>query len=126
MPFVARHIQRTQTIQLNEQPSKVFPLFEPLPEREWAEGWEPIILYPSSGEAETGAVFISQHPGEPDTIWAISAYDKAGFHITYLRVTPGLRIGFVDIQCEGHEDRTTSATISYTFTALSERGNAYI
>lgn len=126
MSFVAQHVQRTQTIRLAAPPSKVFPLFEPLPEREWAEGWEPTMLFPLSGVAEAGAVFTSHYPGEPDTIWAISAYDKASSHITYVRVTPGLQVAFVDIQCEESEGGTTNATVSYTFTALSEAGNALI
>lgn len=126
MSFVARHIQHTQIIQLAAPPSRVFRLFEPLPERAWAEGWEPLMLYPLTGAAEVGTVFTSSHPGEPDTIWAISAYDKARFHIAYVRVTPGSRVAFVDIQCAERESGTTSATISYTFTALSEAGNAYL
>jgi hypothetical protein len=126
MSFVAQHIQRTQTIHLAGPPSRVFPLFEPLPEREWAEGWEPTMLFPPSGEAEVGAVFTSHHSGEPETIWAISVYDKASFHITYVRVTADSRVAFVDIRCAGREDGTTSATVSYTFTALSEAGNAFI
>ena len=52
-------------------------------------------------------------------------YDSANFHLTYLRVTPGSRVGQIDIQCQEAPGGTTDASVTYTFTALSEQGNAF-
>lgn len=122
----ARHVSRTATIHLTAPESRVFPLFEPIDEKLWAEGWEPEMLHPESGAAQQGAVFLTRHPGEPVTIWTIARYEPDKHQISYVRVTPESRLAWVDIQCVGNEDGTTSATISYTFTALSELGNQFI
>jgi hypothetical protein len=126
MPFSANHESRSRMIQLLAPPGRVFPLFEPVGEREWAADWEPEFLYPRSGAAEVGAVFTTRHPGEADTIWTITAHDPARFHLTYLRVTPGSCVGLVDIGCDGAPDGTTHAAVTYAFTALGEAGNNFL
>ncbi len=126
MSFTARRVSQTRSIHLAALPSQVFPLFEPIGEKAWAEGWEPTMLFPSSGAAEVGAIFTTQHLPEGETIWTMLDYDQATFHIAYLRVTPGLQVGHIDIQCRETPDGETDATVTYTFTALSDHGNAFI
>lgn len=41
----AKRISRTSTITLNSSLETVFPLFGPVKEMEWAEGWQPEIIY---------------------------------------------------------------------------------
>jgi hypothetical protein len=41
----AKRISRSSTITLNAPLEKVFPLFGPIKEMEWAEGWQPEIMY---------------------------------------------------------------------------------
>ena len=126
-PFKAQRVTRTATLTLPAPPERVFPLFGPIREAEWAEGWQLNMIYSVSplGE-EVGAVFITQHPGEPDTIWLIMKFDAAAFIIEYARVTPGLRIARVMIQCSAAGEGETNAVVTYQFTALSEAGNAFI
>ncbi len=126
MSFTSQHISRTRMIHLVAASERVFPLFEPIGEKAWAEGWEPTLLFPDSGAAEEGTIFVTQHPGEADTIWTITTYDLAHCHLTYLRVTPGSRVGFVDAQCQDAPDGTTWASVTYTLTALSEAGNEHL
>jgi len=92
----------------------------------WAAAFEPQMRHPSSGVAEEGAVFTTQHAGEPDTIWTLTTYDPARWSLAYLRVTPGSRVGRVEICCVEAANGTTDATVTYTFTALSDAGNAFI
>ena len=126
-PFKGSRVTRTAALTLPSPPEQVFPLFGPIREAEWAEGWEPKMIYSESplGE-ETGAVFTTQHPGEPDTIWMITQYDPTNYAIKYARVTPGLRIAQVTIMCERERDGATRAAVTYQFTALSEAGNSFI
>ena len=126
MAFTAEHVSRAQTIHLAAPASRAFPLFEPIDEKQWAAGWEPAMLFPASGAAQEGAVFTTRHADNTDTIWAITSYDPASFHIVYLRVTPGSRVGIIDIRCADAQDGTTHATVTYTFTALSEAGNTFL
>jgi hypothetical protein len=125
--FAAAHVTRTGTLHLAAPPARCFPLFEPIGEKRWAAGWEPRMLYPASGEATEGSVFITQdaaHPGEPETIWSIVAYDPRRYRIAYVRVTPAVRLGHIDITCVAATAGTTRTHVTYTFTALSDHGNA--
>jgi hypothetical protein len=126
MTFEPLHVSRSGIIHLPTSPEQVFPLFEPIGEMRWAEGWSPRVLYPASGEACLGMVFTTQHPGESETTWTVAAYDPYRCHITYVRQTPGSRIGVVDVSCAAIEDHASEVTVTYTFTALSEEGNAAI
>ncbi len=127
MSFTADHISRTQTIQLAAPPSRVFPLFEPIGEQAWAIDWKPAFRFPATGAAQAGMVFTTQvHEDESESIWTITAYDPANLQLTYLRLTPGSRVGIIDIRCEAAQDSTTLASITYTFTALSEDGNEFL
>lgn len=126
MPFVSQHVSHSHTLRVNAPIERVFPLFEPLGERAWATGWQPVMLYPPSGAARAGTVFTTDYDGEDTTIWTIAAYDATAGLITYHRVTPGSRAGIIAIHCAATSDGATDATITYTFTALSDAGNDFI
>lgn len=126
MSFTPGHVARQQSIHLSAPPSQVFPLFEPIGESAWAEGWQPTILFPADGAAQVGAVFTASHPIEGESIWTMPVYDPTSFHLAYLQVTPGSRVGNIDIRCQEVPGGTTRATVGYTFTALSEQGNEFI
>ncbi len=127
MSFTAQRVRHTHTIRLSAPPGQVFPLFEPIGEKAWAEGWEPHMLFPADGAAEPDAVFTTQqHPNESESIWTMTVYDPDNFHLAYLRVTPGSRLAHLDIQCQEAPGGTTDASVTYVFTALSEQGNEFI
>jgi uncharacterized protein YndB with AHSA1/START domain len=125
--FKAERVIRTATLTLHATPERVFPLFGPVREAEWADGWQPNMIYAESELAEErGAVFTTTHPGEADTIWMITFYDRDRFMIEYVRATPESRIAVVTIQCEAEPNGTTASHVTYQFTALSEAGNRSI
>ena len=113
----------SQVIHLAAPPGRVFPLFEPLGEKAWAADWDPQMLYPADGAAEAGAVFTTGHAPAGESIWTMTVYDPATFHLAYLRVTPGAQVAFIEIQCADADNGTTRATVSYTLTGLSAAGN---
>jgi hypothetical protein len=47
------------------------------------------------------------------------------YHVRYARVTPTSRFGFVEMSCEV-QGQNSRATVTYTFTPLTEAGNAYL
>lgn len=126
MSFTAEHVTRTQVIHLAAPPSQAFPLFGPVGERAWTEGWNPTMLYPLDGSEQADAVFTVLHPTQGESIWAMPIYDPADCHLTYVQVTPGSRVSTIDIRCQEAPGGTTHASVAYTFTALTDQGNAFI
>jgi len=124
--FAAQQITRTHTICLPAAPARVFPLFSPLGEKHWEPDWNPEMLYPASGAAQIGTVFTTQHADEPVKIWTIIGYDREQMQISYLNVAPTSHLSRIDIGCGATGTQATSASITYTLTALTPQGNAYL
>ena len=121
------HISRTATITLNDLPDKILPLFTAYGETLWVNGWNPEYVYPEDGEAKTGSVWKTQHDkNDPETVWVTINYDTETQSVTYVNVIPNKQVTRIDIQCDTLEDRKTSAEITYTITALGEKGTDYI
>jgi len=125
--FTSSRISRTSTITLNAPLGEVFPLFGPIREREWAPGWDPQILYSTTDLVEEHMVFKTpSHHGhiEPDYTWIVSKYlpDQALIEYT---VFTAERLWWITVQCyEDLPNQTTKAEITYTYTGLTDRGNA--
>lgn len=125
--FTAQRIAKTATIVINAPLDRAFPLFGPIKEKEWAAGWNPQILYPSMNLVEERMIFKTSSPhghNEPDYIWTVSKYIPAQALIEYMVHTPE-RIWWITIECrENSKGGTTEAEITYTYTGLTDRGNA--
>jgi len=125
--FVAQRLIRMASIRLLAAPERVFPLFEPLGEREWATDWEPVLLYPTSGAAEEQAVFLTPHlHSTTPAIWTITRFAPQDYEIRYLRVAPNEHVAEISITCVELDDGQTQASIAYVFTGLSAEGNLYV
>jgi len=124
--FKSQRISKTSVITLNAPLSKVFPLFGPIREKEWAAGWNPQLIYSITGLVEEHMVFRTQshHKHEPDYTWILSRYVPDQAFIEYTVFTSE-RLWWITIQCrEGSIADTTEAEITYTYTGLTENGNA--
>lgn len=123
--FKSERISKTSTITLNAPIDKVFPLFNPINEKEWAAGWNPHVLYPSTGSVEERMVFrtLSHHGQGSDSIWTITKYHPDQSFIEYFVFTSE-RLWWISIQCdEGNGGDKTVAKITYTYNGLTEAGN---
>ena len=124
--FKVGRISRASTITLHAPLDSVFPLFGPVREKDWEAGWDPQVLYSTSELVEEHMVFRtrSHHGDEPHFTWTVSRYHPEQAFIEYTVFAPD-RLWWIAIQCrEGAQGETTQAEITYTFTGLSERGNA--
>jgi len=125
--FTSKRISKTAAITLNAPLDKAFPLFGPIKEKEWAAGWNPQILYSTTNLIDEHMVFKTLSPhghDEPDYIWTVSKYMLAQALIEYMVYTPE-RVWWITIQCRADiPDQTTRAEITYTFTGLTDKGNA--
>jgi hypothetical protein len=124
--FVAQHITRSHTIHLPATLQQVFPLFEPLGEKQWSPGWDPEMLYPPDGAAQVGAVFMTNQADESTRVWTIIAYEKEQAHVTYFNVLPSSHASWINVRCERAGAQTSNAHITYTLTALTQQGNTYL
>jgi hypothetical protein len=118
-------ISQTSIIVLRAPLKRVFPLFGPIREMEWAAGWEPQVLYATADLEERMVFKVQSHHGqEPDSTWTVSKYSPDQAFIEYTVFTPE-RIWWITIECKaGKTGETTEAKITYTYTGLTERGNA--
>jgi hypothetical protein len=125
--YAHRREAYTATIMLSALPADVFPLFGPVEEAQWAEGWSPDVLYSSRPDAaELNAVFRTHHPGGTEAIWTVVHYDVANHAISYVRVRPDSHVARIDITCLLHGDGQTQATVTYTFTTLGPDGDDFL
>jgi hypothetical protein len=110
---------------IDAEPSVVHALICPVKEAEWLEGWDYDLIYSQSGVAEYGCVFVSQSAGE-ETIWLITKRDDVACETEFARVTPGSRVALVAVRIEDSGNQTSRVHISYTITALTVAGNAFV
>jgi hypothetical protein len=110
---------------LNGKSDLVFSLFDPIGEKKWAENWNPTIVFPESG-VHQGSVFTSRDHDGTETIWIITKFDKNSQSIVYTSVTPSFKVSLIEISCEPDGANRTKARVTYTITALSEKGKQHI
>ncbi|TIO74924.1 MAG: SRPBCC family protein [Mesorhizobium sp.] len=119
------HLERSHRIVLAGPVERVFPLFTPIGETLWVDGWDPEFLHPKNGETREGMVFRTSH-GDETTLWACTDWDPQAHKVRYARVTPESRFGFVEVTCRQVDTGGTQASIAYTLTALNEAGRSYL
>ena len=123
--FVARQVTRSHVLSLNGGIDDVFGLFDPIGEKKWSEDWNPLMVFPPSGICQ-GAVFETKGKDERKTIWVISAFDLNNRSIIYTTVTPDFKVSVIEVKCEPDDISHTKAHVTYTVTALSEKGTQYL
>ncbi len=123
--FVARRISQTRRLKLNSSLKTVFPLFGPIKERLWVQGWDPEIVYLNAEEIAEHMIFRTppRFEKEPPYTWILSKYAPERAFVEYTVFTPE-RLWTIAVQCEETTPQTTQAEITYTYTGLSEQGNA--
>lgn len=122
--FMPKRISKTATIVLNGSVENVFPLFGPIKEMEWAPGWNPEVVYSDNNVVEEHMIFRSKgkYENEDYYTWIISQYYPEKYLIEYT-VSTADRIWTIRVACASF-DKKTKATVAYTYTGLTERGNS--
>jgi hypothetical protein len=117
------HITRTHTLYFKADIDTVFPLFTPLEEKKWVQGWDATLIFSHTDAArETGCIFSTPHMGLPETIWVLSRYDDVNRVIQYVRFAAGHHVALIDINAE----EQTRVQVTYTLTGLSDQGDHYL
>jgi hypothetical protein len=117
------HAERNFTVHLDAAPGQVFPLFDPIGEREWAPGWDPKMIFPADGSCpEKGSVFTtSDEDGEE--IWLVTGYDAQNGFISYVAVLPGRVVTEVEVRVQKRSENKSVAEVTHRRTALAAVGN---
>src|SRR6476620_4572085 len=84
-PTRATHTYRQK---LDAPPAKVFPLYCPVREAEWADGWMPELVISSSGIAERNCVFVTRDEHGTAT-WYITRYEPENWLSEMLKIVQG-------------------------------------
>jgi len=118
-------VTRTYVQKLQASPGEVFPLLCPVRETEWVDGWDPLVVYSRCGLAEPDCVFLTGNE-EPDSVWVVTNRDSDNFEMEIIKVTPWTTVAKITISLRQNEQSGTDATVTYTYTALSEAGKEFV
>jgi len=116
-------VSRTGVQTWEAPPERVLPLLTPLGEKAWAVGWEPELRWQAPGNGE-GTLFITRSHGPGETVWVLHTFDAPRGRVAYTHLSPGFMLVELDLSLTPLGGKRTRAEIRYTFTALSEAGNA--
>lgn len=122
--FESKRVTRTYAQKILAPPDNILPLLCPVREAEWLEGWEAEMVYSLSGFAEDGCIFKTRRHKEAEDIWVVTLREP--LRVDFTIVTPGLLVGQIRIEMEAQDDGATTSRVTYTFTSLGEKGNAFI
>ena len=117
-----RRVTHSYVQTIEGTPEVIFPLYCPVKETEWCEGWDPALVYSESGVAEPDCVFMTRD-GEVESAWFVTRHEPEVGVVEMVKHTP--RIAFVKLRIAlaPLTDKTTRATISYSYTALGSEGD---
>jgi len=122
MESVPALTERTSVIRLEGDVARVFPLFGPLRESEWAEGWTPRIVWPADEVVQERLVFVvrSPHGAGRETMWVVSRYDEDQALVEYTVFEPE-SVHWIRIRCRSAGDsKETEAAVTYTYVGATE------
>src|SRR5687768_8740260 len=123
MMRINMHVSRSYTLYFKADNTVIFPLFTPLEEKKWVQGWNATLIFSETEAArETGCIFSTPPADMPDVLWVLSRYDEANGIIQYVRFASDHHIGIIDLKV----DQNTRVCVTYTLTGLSAVGDQYI
>lgn len=111
----------THSFTLDLPVDRCLPLFTPLGEEQWAPGWAPHYVSPADGRTGQGMIFTTGED-EDFTIWTLVDWEPAQHYVRYVRVTPALRAGTVEVRCTALNAGSTLVAVCYRLSALTPAG----
>ena len=116
---------RTQigSFHLDGPRAQVLPLFTAQGERDWAPGWDPVML---SGAEERGSAFRTRHSDGRVTSWIVIEYRPAEGRVGYARLAEDSNIGLVDVACTDSAGGGTDVSVRYTLTPLHAGAEGFV
>jgi hypothetical protein len=122
--FMSEHNGKTATITLNGKIEQVFPVFGAFEERKWSDGWNPVLVFPTTETIQEGTTFLTNGHGhgEDQFTWIVNQFKPDQFYIQYVVYTEN-RHWTITVTCTPLSANQTSAAITYLFTGHNGLGN---
>jgi hypothetical protein len=117
-----KRVAHTYEQTINGTIDEIFPLYCPVRELDWVDGWNPKVVYSNSGLVEPDCVFITEHDGH-ETAWYVTVYDIEQGRVEMIRLTTDITFTKLEIFVEQISEDKTKAIITYSKTSLSEMGD---
>ena len=116
-------ISRSSVITIQAPINIVFPLFGPIEERKWADGWDPIVIHPVEGHFEEGMVFKTRATNKQEDwyYWVLSCWWE--FVIIQYQIHSANRVWTIFIECQSTTKTSSTMKITYNYTGLNEIGD---
>ncbi|MGC1522939.1 MAG: SRPBCC family protein [Steroidobacteraceae bacterium] len=114
---------QTRSFHLDAPRARVFPLFTARGERDWAPGWDPVIL---SGAEQRGSAFQTRNSEGQTTTWIVVDYRPAEGRASYARLAEASNIGLVDVVCTDAPGGGTDVSVTYTLTPLHAGARGFV
>lgn len=122
--FTALQITHEYTQHNIAPPDRVFPLLCPVREAEWIPGWRYRLIHSATGLAELGRIFATPNPDGTEKLWVVSEYAPPR-RIGFVWLWPEMVAALVSVELRAANSHT-DAFIRYSYTGLSEPGNAEV
>ena len=118
----AVQVTRTMSLDLPADADTAFPLFGPVDEAKWAEGWSPHFIAPQPGaQTPDGAVFTTGDGENVDT-WIMTDFDPAARTVRYVHLRPGRVVAQLWIAVTPVSAHASRAEVTYRYTTLGPGG----
>ncbi len=117
-------VTRTYVQRLAAEPARVFPLLCPVREADWVEGWDPQVVYSSSGVAERDCVFVTP-AGPADAVWYITRHEPERGFVEMLKITPQVTACRLTIELAAAA-HGCNARVTYAHTSLGPQGDVFV
>jgi hypothetical protein len=124
-PVVAETLVRDYHLTFNGSADVVFPLLCPSREYEWIPGWSCELVHSTSGVIEEGCIFRTQQMGMR-VLWYVAIHDPVARTIVFVQHIDDDLVMRFTIRVEEAAPARTTAHIRQAFTAVSEKGAAFL
>jgi len=105
---------------------RVFPLFGPLREADWADGWDPQVVGAAPEPMRAGCVFRTRDAERGASVWVLTDYDEDRGAVRYVMVAPASHVARIAIDVRRRGTDATEAAVRYELTPLDPRGDDYV
>jgi hypothetical protein len=102
----------------------VFPLFCPVREADWIDGWDPVAVFTYSGVAEQDCVFVTARQPN-NAVWFITRHEPENGFVEMLKFTPEETTSKLTIRLRAVQDGS-EAEITYSHTSLGPKGDTVV
>jgi hypothetical protein len=117
-----KRVARSYKQLIQGTPDEIMPLYCPVKEADWCEGWDPVVVYSKSGVVEPDCVFVTSD-GKTESAWFVTQHNPEKGMVEMVKHTPGVTFVKLTITLRPLTEHKTQATITYSHISLGAAGD---